>query len=113
MKKKFLTAILAVSCVGMSFGSALAADVVCSTVSIYRIGMNNGSIILTAKNETGALCGDWAAGTTRQFVVNPAVEPDSTYATILTAFSLQKKLSIKTADPGSQGSFLITVGIIP
>jgi hypothetical protein len=111
MKKKFLTALLAVSCVGLSVGSVFAAELACSPVSIYGVGINNGSIIVTLTNAKGVACGDWANGANRQFNINPAVEPDQTYAAVLTAFSMGKNISMKAADSVAN-SYLITVGVL-
>ena len=115
MNKKINTAILAVSCVVMSVGSAFAAEIRCKPVSIQGIGMNGSDIVLTLRNESGGTCaGDanWINNQDRQFFINNDVSPDQVYATVLTAFSMEKKLSIKGASPSTVGGLLVTVGIL-
>jgi hypothetical protein len=113
MKKKFITAILAVSCVGLSVGSAFAALVTCSNVSITGIGTTTNPAIVsgltvTVKNETGVACGTLLNGLTRRYALND-VNTDQTYATLLTALSLQKKLTITTGETADSLLFVAAI----
>jgi len=92
MKKKIMTAILAVLCVGF-VGTAFASQS-CNGVTIFSVGANtpiNGNISVNLVNTSGAACGAWAKDVKLQFVLSET-NTDQTYATLLTAFSLTKKL---------------------
>ena len=114
MKKKFITAMLAISCVGLSVGSAFAATVTCPNVSITGIGTTGNpavvsGLVVQLKNESGAVCGTWANGAVRQLALDTN-NTDQTYATLLTALSLQKKLYVVAG--GDTVNSLLTIATI-
>jgi len=115
MKKKIITAILAISCVGLSVSSAFSASYIdCKSVSIVSVGSGvptASSLYVNLKNESGAACGDLANGATLQYVLN-TTNTDRTYATLLTAVSMQKKLWVRLAGTGSQNSLLLVVSLL-
>ncbi len=96
MKKKFVTAVLALSCVVVSVGTTFAADPVgCNNLNIYGVGVNSpldGDIFVNLIPD--AACGAWGAGVKKQFLLS-ATNTDQTLAAILTAYSMGQKLWIK------------------
>lgn len=112
MKKKFITAILAISCVGLSFGSAFAAQS-CNGVSIVGVGTTPytaSGLFVKVKNVSGAQCGALANGAVLQYFVDNN-NTDPTYATLLTAVSLQKNLFIQVSGTGANNSLLLVTAI--
>jgi hypothetical protein len=112
MKKKFITAILAISCVGLSVGSVFAAQT-CNGVSIAAIGTTpytDSGLFVKVKNESGVACGALANGAVLQYFLDTN-NTDPTYATLLTALSLQKKLFIQVAGTGTNNDLLILASI--
>ncbi len=113
MKKKFITAMLAISCVGLSFGSAFA-NVSCYPVSITVVGTTPytaSGLYVKVKNESGAACGALVNGGQMSYYLS-TTNTDPTYATLLTALSLQKKLNIQVAGTGTAGSLVLVAGIV-
>lgn len=112
MKKKFITAILAISCLGFSVGTVFGATD-CSSVSITGVGTTpytESGLFVKVKNETTAACGDLAVGATLQYFLDTA-NTDPTYATLLTALSLQKKMFIQVSGTGAANSLLLVASI--
>ncbi len=111
MKKKFISAILAMSFIGLSAGSVFAMD--CATVSITGIGTTpytDSGLFVKVKNESGVACGALANGATMQYFLDTN-NTDPTYATLLTALSLQKKMYIQTSGTGTVNSLLLVAAI--
>ncbi len=107
MKKKIITAILAISCIGLSVGSVFA-NTDCPVVSVQMVGTSPSAasgLFCKVKNESGAACGDMANGASRIYFLNTSMT-DQTYATLLTAFSLQKKMWIQVGGTGTNNSLL-------
>ncbi|MFH2122630.1 MAG: hypothetical protein ABIJ50_04015 [Pseudomonadota bacterium] len=97
MKKKLVTTVLALLCVGASAGTVLADPVACNNVSIYSVGVNtplDGDVMVNLIPTV--TCGTWTAGTKYQFVL-PATNTDQMYATILTAYSLGQNLWVQVS----------------
>jgi hypothetical protein len=112
MKKKFITAFLAISCFGLFVGSAFAAQD-CGTVSITAIGTTPytaSGLFVKVKNESGVACGSLANGAILQYFLDTN-NTDPTYATLLTALSLQKKMFIQTSGTGAANSLLLVASI--
>jgi hypothetical protein len=114
MKKKIITAVLAISCVGLSVGSAFAAPVSCNGVSITGIGTTSNSaiasgLVVQLRNDSPAACGSLAKGAVRQYALS-TTNTDQTYATLLTALSLQKKLFVQVG--GDVANSLLLVATI-
>ncbi|MDD3813710.1 MAG: hypothetical protein PHZ02_03610 [Desulfocapsaceae bacterium] len=98
MKKKLITTVLALLCVGVSAGAVLAAPVSCNNVSIYSVGVNtplDGDVVVNLIPTV--TCGTWTAGTKYQFVLS-ATNTDQTYASLLTAYSLGQKLWVQVSE---------------
>lgn len=113
MKKKIMAAILAISCVGLSVGSAFA-NTNCASVSIQMAGTSPSSpsgLFVKVKNETGAACGALANGASAIYYLSTN-STDQTYATVLTALSLQKKMWIQVGGTGTANSLLYVASII-
>lgn len=112
MKKKIMTAILAISCVGLSVGSAFSATS-CNGVSITAVGTTpytDSGLFVKVKNESGVACGALANGAIQQYFLDTK-NTDPTYATLLTALSLQKKLFIQVAGTGTANDILLIASI--
>jgi TM2 domain-containing membrane protein YozV len=113
MKKKLITAILAVSCVGLSFGSAFAEQT-CNGVSITAVGTTiytESGLFVKVKNVSGVDCGTTLTnGATVQYFLD-TTNTDPTYATLLTALSLQKNLFIQVSGTGATNSLLLVTSI--
>jgi hypothetical protein len=112
MKKKFITAILAISCVGLSFGSAFAAQS-CNSVTITAVGTTPytaSGLFVKVKNVSGVACGSLANGAITQYFLDTN-NTDPTYATLLTALSLQKTMFIQTSGTGANNSLLLVASI--
>lgn len=112
MKKKFITAILAVSCLGLSVGSASAA-ITCNGVSVAGIGTTanaavTSGLVVQLKNVSGVTCGGtWAPNAILQLALNSNAQTDATYATLLTALSLQKTLFVQAGAATANSLLLI------
>lgn len=112
MKKKLIAAILAISCVGMFAGSVFAATS-CNSVSITAVGTTpytDSGLFVKVKNESGVACGDLANGAILQYFLDTN-NTDPTYATLLTALSLQKKMFIQVSGTGANNSLLLVASI--
>lgn len=112
MKKKFVTAILAVSCLGMSVGSVFGQS--CNGVSVAEIGTSTAAasnLIVMVKNESGADCGPLANGGTKIYALSDDAHTDQMYAALLTALSLQKKMFINTLGAGGYLDVMIDVSV--
>lgn len=112
MKKKIIAAILAISCVGLSVGSAFATQT-CGSVSVQMAGTSPSSpsgLFVKVKNETTAACGALLPGASLIYFLD-VNHTDQTYATILTALSLQKKLWIQVGGTGTVNSTLFITSI--
>lgn len=110
--KKIMTAVLALSCVGVFAGTALSATN-CNGVSITAVGTTPytaSGLFVKVKNESGAACGALANGAVQQYFLDTN-NTDPTYATLLTALSLQKKLFIQTAGTGTLNDILLVASI--
>jgi hypothetical protein len=111
MKKKIITAILAISCscVGLTVGTAFADP--CGVAKVVSVGIENEKIFVFLKNISGAACGTgFANGATQQYYLN-SVQTDQTYATLLTAISLQKNLWVNLGGTSASGSLLLTTSM--
>ena len=112
MKKKIIAAIIAVSCVGFSVGSAFAVTN-CSSVSVQMVGTSPTAVsglFVRVKNETTAACGALLPQSSMTYFLDTKMA-DQTYATVLTALSLQKKMWIQVGGTGSQNSLLLIASI--
>jgi hypothetical protein len=105
MKKKIITAILAVSCVGFFVGTASAATF-CPTVSVLKTGTTiSGSLFVRIKNVGGAACGGLAVNTTSDLTF----DGDQNLAVLLTALSLGKNVGVNTLGTAVTGDVLASV----
>lgn len=106
MKKKIITAILAMSCVGFFVGSASAATF-CPTVSVVKAGttITPGANFVRIKNVGVAICGALAVGATADLTF----DGDQNLAVLLTALSLGKNVGVNTVGTAVTGDVLASV----
>ncbi len=114
MLKKILSlVIIVVACIGLSTSIAAAAAQ-CTTVSVTAVGTTPytaSGLFVKVTNETTATCfGDLAAGDARRFFLTET-GADRTYATLLTALSLEKNLFLQVAGTGEKNSLVLITGI--
>lgn len=114
MLRKILYLVMSVvACLALSTSIAAAA-VSCVTVSVTGVGTTPytaSGLFVKVTNVSGATCfGDLANGQERQFFLAEA-GADRTYATLLTALSLQKDLFIQVGGDGQKNSLLLVTAI--
>jgi len=109
MKRIFLT-LLAASVMMLTASVSFGAPATCSDMAIVGTGTtpytDSGLFVKVKPTKTNA-CG--TAGTAIQYFLD-VTNTDATYATILTALSLNKTLFIQVADP-AKNSLLLLVSI--
>jgi len=96
----------------LSFGSAFAAQI-CNAVSITGVGTTPyaaSGLFVKVKNVSGVACGALANGAVLQYFLDTN-NTDPTYATLLTALSLQKNLFIQVSGTGANNSLLLVTAI--
>lgn len=114
MKKKLSVAglVMGVFLLLFSVGSSLAFQ--CDGMTVTYVGGSDfvgSGVGMWVRNDTGAACGDIAAGGTQQFVVANNANSDKKLAIILTAVSLGKKVYIATSGTGAQGEAVTVVSM--
>jgi hypothetical protein len=112
MKKKFVTAILAISCLGVSVGSVFGQS--CNGVSVVEVGTSTASasnLIVALKNESGVDCGGGFLNGATQIYALTQTNTDQMYAGLLTAMSLQKKMFVNTLGAGGYLDVLIDISV--
>lgn len=110
MLKKCLYLVMSVvACIGLSSSIASAAAS-CTTVSVAGVGTTpytDSGLFVKVTNTSGATCfGDLADGETRKFYLNEE-GADRTYATFLTALSLEKELYVQVGGTGERNSLIL------
>ncbi len=116
MLKKALLSVFGIM-VGMSLLVTSAYAVVdCNGVTPVTTGTTpynaESGLFLKVRNDSGAACGALAAGAEMQYFLS-ADNADRTYATILTAISLNRKLFIQVGGTGTKNSLLYVVSMKP
>jgi hypothetical protein len=93
MKKKMVTALVAVSFL-VSFAGMASAATYCSAVKVVKVGSKVGGTenFLRIQNLSGATCG----GTANNATADLSFTEDKDLATLLTALSLGKNVGINT-----------------
>jgi hypothetical protein len=105
MKKKIITAILAISCVGFSVGTAFSATF-CPTVKVVKAGTNiTGANFVRIQNVGTLKCGGLAVNATADLTF----EGDTNLAVLLTALSLGKNVGVNTVGTAVTGDVLASV----
>jgi len=98
MKKKIITAILAMSCVGFSVGSAFSATALyCPAFSVEKTGTTTSGRLFTRVKNVGPLCNGLKTGAT----IDLFFDGDQELAILLTAFSLPANVGINALSVSS------------
>ena len=87
----------------------------CNGVSVVATGTTAytaSGLFVKVQNNSGAACGDLANGAQMQYFVDE-VNADRTYATILTALSLNRSMFIQVGGTGAKNSLLSVAAIKP
>ncbi len=105
MKKKMITALLAVSCL-VSFGSMASAATFCPTVKVVKAGTTTlEPNFVRIQNVGAAACGGLAVNATADLTFTE----DQDLAVLLTALSLGKNVGVNTAGNATSGDVLTSV----
>lgn len=108
----FPLVVLALACMIIVFAKTdlYAAD--CKAASVEKVGpvliSGKASVVLTLINKSGAYVGTWAPNTGRQFYLHDTILNQG-LATVLTAYSMNRTIWLRTATSDAAASSLVTI----
>ena len=108
----FHLVVFALACMIMVFAKndVYAAD--CSAAIVDKVGpvllSGKASVVLTLINTSGVTVGTWAPNTRRQFYLHDTILNQG-LATVLTAYSMNKTIFLRTGDSIAADGSLVTI----
>lgn len=109
---KFHLVVFALACMIIVFAKndLYAAD--CSTAVVDKVGpvllSGKASVVLTLINTSGGTVGTWLNNTRRQFYLHDTILNQG-LATVLTAYSMNRTIWLRTGDVDAAAGSLVTI----